>query len=218
VAYHSRVGLLDLGVGVLDRLRRSVLVPGVDDRIGGPGRSGPLDSGILKRMKEVEKAILQLDESVRGAAFEVMRDFILTGDESVSGKPGGTGGRSKPPAKTEEKSTKSKVVAPVGFNAFIDQFESETPHENAYAIAAHLYREYGDAPFSLDEIRGLAKVGGVTIPARPDMTFLQAKEGTRKLFKRAGKGEFRPTVTGEAFFKETYGVRKGTKSRPEPES
>ena len=170
-------------------------------------------------MKEVEKAVLGLDESVRSAAFSVMRDYILEGTAADS-----SGGERQAARRTQDGSTAAqtkagtKVVAPAGFNAFIDKFESEIPNENARAIAAHLYREYGIEPFSLEEVRDLATKGGVTIPSRIGMTFLQAKANTKKLFKRAGTGRFRPTVYGEAYFKETYGVKKGAKKRPEVES
>jgi hypothetical protein len=178
-----------------------------------------VDKEIVKRMKEVEKAVLGLDESVRSAAFSVMRDYILEGaaTDSSRGEQNATP-RSRSGGPAAKKKTSTKIVAPEGYDAFIDEFESGIPNENARAIAAHLYREYGIEPFSLDEVRDLATKGGVTIPSRIDMTFLSAKANKKKLFKRAGTGRFRPTVYGEAHFKETYGVKKGTKKRPEVES
>jgi hypothetical protein len=94
-------------------------------------------------------------------------------------------------------------------------FESESESANAKAIAAHLYREFGAEPFSLDEVRKLAKAGGVTIPERLDMSYLAATSEKKKLFKRAGKGMFRPSIHGQAYFKKTYGVKMGTKKRPD---
>jgi hypothetical protein len=93
-------------------------------------------------------------------------------------------------------------------------FESESESDNAKMIAAHLYREFGAEPFSLDEVRNLATSGGVTIPERLDMTFLQATADKKKLFKRAGKGMFRPSIHGQAFLKKRYNVKMGTKKRP----
>jgi hypothetical protein len=180
-----------------------------------------VDSRIVKRMKEVEKVVLQLDETVRSAAFAIMRDYILAGaDRATSeGQPPGSQRRTgSSRADATEKKTTSKVVAPAGLEAFLNKFESDRPDHNARAIAAHMYREYGLEPFTLEEVRELATEGGVTIPARVDMTFAQAKHEKKKLFKRAGRGKFRPTVHGEAYFKATYGVRMGRKKRPEPEA
>ena len=173
-----------------------------------------MDADILKRMKEVEKAVLDLDESVRDAAFLVMQDYILGGAGS---EPGST--RKKTKRRATEKQTKEepappKIEPPADFNGFIDMFESDTESDNAKAIAAHLYREYGAEPFSLDEIRKLAKTGGVTVPERLDRTYVTAAAEKKKLFKRAaGKGTFRPSIHGEAYFKKTYGVKMGTKKR-----
>jgi hypothetical protein len=54
---------------------------------------------------------------------------------------------------------------------------------------------------------------GLTIPDRVDKTFEHAKEKGKLLFKRAGRGKFRPTVIGEAQLKSTYSIKKGTMKR-----
>jgi hypothetical protein len=47
------------------------------------------------------------------------------------------------------------------------------------------------------------------------MTFRQAKVKGKNLFKPLGKGGlFQPTIVGEAYFKTTYKVKKGTKAPP----
>ena len=56
---------------------------------------------------------------------------------------------------------------------------------------------------------------GVTIPERLDKTFLTAKRDGKGLFLRVGKGALKPTVHGEAFFKKTYQVSKGTQQKPQ---
>lgn len=53
----------------------------------------------------------------------------------------------------------------------------------------------------------------MTIPERLDMTYNTATAKKRKLFKKAGKGMFRPSIHGEAYFKKTYGVKMGTEKR-----
>lgn len=172
-----------------------------------------MDASILKRMKEVEKAVLDLDESVRGAAFLVMQDFILGEAGSEPGPTRKTATR-RPAAKgTKEDAVPPKIDPPADFNGFMDMFESEKEADNAKTIAAHLYREYGIEPFSVDEVRKLADAGGVTVPDRVDKTLVSATVAKKKLFKKAGPGMLRPSIYGEAYFKKKYGVKKGTKKR-----
>jgi hypothetical protein len=173
-----------------------------------------MDQKIVERMKEVDAAVKKLDSAVRGEAFAMMRDYILAEGGDVPREP------SRPRAAGGQEASPKNLPksAPTDFNAFIDTHEGDTPADNAVAIAAYLYGRYGIEPFALQEVRDLAEDGGVTIPARIDMTFLQKKVEKKKLFKRAGTGRFRPTVHGEAHVKETYGVKKGTKKRPVVES
>lgn len=96
---------------------------------------------------------------------------------------------------------------------FFSAHNHDKPADNARLIAAWFYREYGVEPFSVEEVSAKASGVGITIPARVDMTFVQAKEKGKKLFARAGRGKFKPTVHGEANLKATYSVKKGTKKR-----
>lgn len=181
-----------------------------------------MDVNILKRMREVERAVLDLDESVRGAAFLVMQDYILDGPVAMASPAARSSGRrstlKRPTSETgaSDEAPLPTMEPPADFTGFIDLFESESPSDNAKAIAAHLYRERGAGAFSLDEVRELAKAGGVTIPERLDRTFLTASaDKKKKMFKRsAGKGMFRPSIYGEAYFKSTYKVKMGKKDRP----
>ena len=97
-----------------------------------------------------------------------------------------------------------------GREAFFAGLKNGKPSDNALATAAYHYSQYGSAEFAVDEIRELANDVGVTVPERLDMTYLQAKRKGNRLFRRGGRGAFRPTVHGEAFFKETYKIKKGT--------
>ena len=87
------------------------------------------------------------------------------------------------------------------------------PAENAVLIAASLYSQYGAQPFKLEEVREVAESVGVTIPASLDMTLRQAQRDGKALFQHTGRGEYKPTVHCELYFKKTYQVAKGTKRR-----
>jgi hypothetical protein len=174
-----------------------------------------MDERIRKRMREVEQAVLDLDESVRGAAFLVMQGYILEGSTTRElGTEGIREDRSSAKRTRAGKGDEKATPPPADFTGFVDTFESDNESDNAKMIAAHLYSEYGAEPFSLDEVRRLAKAGGVTVPERLDMTLLQATSDKKRLFKRAGKGVFRPSVHGQAYLKKKYGVKMGTKTRP----
>ena len=86
------------------------------------------------------------------------------------------------------------------------------PHENINLLAAIWFSDFGSNPFTLDYVRDKATETGLTISARPDMALRSAKDKGKNLFAPAGRGLFKPTVVGEAFFKTTYSVRKGTKT------
>jgi hypothetical protein len=98
---------------------------------------------------------------------------------------------------------------------FFAALKNEKPSDNALATAAYHYSRYGSAEFTVDEMRDLADDVGVTVPERLDMTYLQAKGKGNHLFRRGSRGAFRPTVHGEAFFKEKYKVRKGNQPKTE---
>jgi len=101
---------------------------------------------------------------------------------------------------------------------FFSSFDQKKPADNGLLLAAYLYRRYGTAPFTAVEVNDLAKDVGITIPERVDMTLVNAQRKGKALFRRIGKAEFKPTVHGEAYFKETYKVKKGKAVKKQPEA
>ena len=99
--------------------------------------------------------------------------------------------------------------------SFFSKFEHEKPSDNAMSIAAYHYSQYGKEPISFDEVRQIAGDVGVTIPERVDMTFKAAKDKGKSLFQNGGRGKTKPTVHGEAYLKEKFGVKKGKKKKIE---
>ena len=151
------------------------------------------------RLEQIAKVLEKLPAEVRTDAFDLLKSYV-TEHSSES-----------PPKKTRAKGEHEAAEKSDG--EFFAPFDHDKPADNARLIAAWFYREYGVEPFSLDEVRGKANDVGITIPARVDMTFVQAKEKGKKLFARAGTGKFKPTVHGEANLRATYSVKKGTKKR-----
>jgi hypothetical protein len=160
----------------------------------------------VKRLKEVNSVIAKLDEAIRAAAFSLLSPYV-TGQPTKSQGSGSAarehhGGGADQPADTDEA------------EAFFTEHTGKKPAENAVVIAAYLYSQYGKQPFGLDEVRGLAESTGVTIPDHPAMTLKQTKRNGKALFQHVGRNQYKPTVHGEIYFKQTYAVKKGAKRRP----
>ena len=155
----------------------------------------------VKRLKEVNNVIKLLDPAIRERAFELLKQYI-------------TSGTSGDGASVEQQNT-SHVELTDDAEEFFSKFDHAKPADNAKLIAAYHYSQYGADGFSVDEMRRLADDVGLTVPDRLDMTFLDTRKDGKNLFKRAGRGKFKPTVHGEKYLKEAYKVKKGTKQKLE---
>ena len=126
-----------------------------------------------------------------------------------------TGAKGEPAAQGETrvpaKSTRleDEPADGVDLSALVAKHEHAKPSDAALLLAAYHFSLYGAAPFTIDEMRELASDAGLTVPERLDMTLKQFKREKKALFKNAGNGRWRPTVTGEAYLKKAYGVFKG---------
>ena len=151
-----------------------------------------------KRLLEINDIIKKLDPTIRPAAFALLQDYVLAGAPAAK--------QNKSPATSDDDGSEDR-------ERFFSQFPHDKPADNALLIGAYHYTLYGSSPFTTDEIKSMATEVGVTIPERTDITFAQAQREGKNLFLRAGRGGFRPTVHGEAFFKKTYQVSKGKKQK-----
>lgn len=149
------------------------------------------------RLREVGDLIEKLPPEIRSDAFALLKEYVLPRSAGPSKEPNDQSGPDDS-----------------GDTNLFTQFDHEKPSDNVRLIAAHFFREYGSEPFLVDEVKALAAETGLTVPDRVDMTLANATEKGKKLFVAAGRGKFKPTVHGEAFLKSTYGVKKGTNTRP----
>lgn len=155
---------------------------------------------VEERLLEINKVIAKLDPSVRVAAFDFLKPYI-------------SGGTLPAPLADPKKQAPDPQPAS-DVTELIQKHGEGKPNDNINLLAAIWFADYGSTPFSLDYLRERATETGLTIPARPDMTLRTAKDKGKNLFASAARGLFKPTVVGEAFFKTTYNVRKGTKTPP----
>ena len=157
----------------------------------------------VSRLKEVNEVIEKLDPAIREVAFSLLAGY-------VTGQPyKGTEG-----APSADVSPNDGDLSEMETIELFSKYPDGKPSDNAVLIAASLYSQYGAQPFKLDEIRAIADSVGVTIPSSLDMTLKQAQRDGKALFQHTGRSEFKPTVSGEIYFKKTYQVAKGTKKRP----
>jgi len=156
---------------------------------------------LVKRIQEANSVISKLDPAIRAEAFSLLKPYM-------------TGHSGRVSHAFDEKEKDKVATADENAEAFFSKHDAKTPAENALLVAAYLYSLDGSEPFSIDEIREIAKDAGITIPERVDMTLANAKREGKALFRRVGKGNFKATVHGETFFKTSYNVTKGRKQRP----
>jgi hypothetical protein len=167
-----------------------------------------MDENTFKRwaekLEKIGKLLEKLPSEIRLAAFELLQSYI-TERSTEGGDKGGVKEKDRIKSKGSWKSKED----------FFGAFVHDKPADNVKLIAAHLYQEYGSEPFSADEVKKISDDVGVTIPERIDMTLLQAKDKGKKLFSKIGRGKYKPTVHGETYLKEKYGVKKGIGQKPE---
>jgi|SRR6185312_5012090 len=154
---------------------------------------------ISERLKEVNQVIEKLDPAIRVQAFQILVPYV---SDKPSVKNADVDSASNSPGDAEE---------------FFAKYNHDKPADNAFALAAYWYSQYGSEELSVGEMRDLASSVGVTIPDRVDVTYDGAKRDGKSLFQRMGKGRYKPTVHGEAYFKKTYEVVKGKNKKPDAE-
>ena len=163
----------------------------------------------------------EFDIKIQAAGIDIHRKVPENiGSRIVSILIGGEGnGQTETDVKGDASSNASGKVdrpsTPSSREAFFAALKNHKPSDNALATAAYHYSQYGSAEFTVEEMRELMDDVGVTVPERLDMTYLQAKRNGNRLFRRGSRSAFRPTVHGEAFFKEAYKVSKGTNRGPD---
>jgi hypothetical protein len=117
--------------------------------------------------------------------------------------------RSEEQSKTRHDSS----AATLELGQFFNRGDKLRPSDNTQLCAAYHYAIYGNAAFSLDEIRSIAKEAGVVLPNRLDMTLSSATHAGKKLFQPAGRGTVKPTAAAGVAFHERWGIRPGTRDK-----
>ena len=152
---------------------------------------------IEARLLEVNEVIKKLDESIRVAAFEFLKPYIVGGTilapKGKSEQPHGGG---------------SASGTPTDLPGLIEKFgRRDKPSDNAKLLSAWWFSQYGASAFTTKWIEGTAASTGLTVPASLGMTFKQATAEGKLLYKPIGKrGLVEPTVAGGKVFSRRHTV------------
>jgi hypothetical protein len=149
------------------------------------------------RLIEINEIVEKLDVSIRASAFELLKGYV-------------TEGTAQPDVSRVDDSPIKSSSDPLGLSALIQAHSHDKPSDNLHLIVAGWYNTYGLAAFAPNAIKEHAGTSGLTVPEHLNMTLRSAQDGGKKLYQSAGRGLYKPTVTGELFLKRTYGVTKGT--------
>jgi hypothetical protein len=155
----------------------------------------------VKRLQEVNGVIKDLEPAIQAAALVLFTEYV-------------TGPPSERQQVQQTSNGNTNEQSPQDTAEFFAKFPDGKPSDNAVLISVYLYGQYGAESFRLDEMREIAKSVGLTIPNSLDMTLKQAQRDGKSLFQHSGRGEYKPTVHGELYFKKTYQVTTGKKRRP----
>lgn len=159
---------------------------------------------LTKRLKQASDVVESLDPVIREDAWQILRPFVegRNGDgdtgEDADGRGEGTGDDEQPPPPDASE------------DILIEKFESEKEADNLWLTVAILYKRYGKGPFTLEQIRGVAKALHLPLPGRPDTTI---RNSSRKVVRKQ-EGGYKILPGGEKWLKTTYGVKKGKQPLP----
>jgi len=160
----------------------------------------------VERLKRANAVVAKLDPAIRADSFSVLLPFVKGGDSRRNqNAPGGD----------EEN---SEAVDPPGDRDDLLTKHGGEPVDNVLVATAAWYMEFGSTPFSKADIQEILDSAGMTAPVRIDRTLDTTTKGKGKnLFRKQGRGRWVPSVPGEAYFRETFNIKKGNK-KPSSES
>lgn len=117
------------------------------------------------------------------------------------------------PKNNKHQSTETMVKSEATFDDFFEREGAFKESDNALLCAAYHFHLYGNASFSVQEMKCLATKAGIILPNRTNMTLTAAKRKGKKLFCKEGRGLFKPTAAAGVFFREKWNVRPGKQKK-----
>lgn len=148
------------------------------------------------KLSDINAIISKLDPAIKLAAFDFLKDLLLSEHS---------------PDSSTIKTKDSPSLTPGDVRDFYASFNPGKPADSALVLSGWFYTQRGNNSFTLEELRTLFDDVGVPMPDRIDMTLRNSARNGKKLFQNAGHGNYRPTVHGENYFKAEMNLKPGKK-------
>ena len=150
-------------------------------------------SGLVNRLTEANKILVDLDPAIRAEAFELMKPYVEGGGSppkrrrtASARSAGDTPAKPAAPKPARKRSGRR----PAGNEAtaiesateeeekLVEAHLSDTEADNAMLALAIFYGRHGRAAFDMAHLPAIARQFSLNVPARMDKTFNSAKRGT----------------------------------------
>ena len=160
----------------------------------------------VKMLREINGIITELDPAIREQAFDLLRPYVDSKAAKITPKPtdsdetnGGSTSEGYP------------LISEENAASFLSEHAVGKPSDNVKAIGALIFSEFGSSQFTPADVNGIADEMGVMVPDRVDVTLQGAAHNKNRLFTKVRSGVYKPTIHGQKYFQEFYGVAKGTR-------
>lgn len=151
-------------------------------------------SNLKKTILQINSIIKSLDPAIKTQVFDLLKPLIdTTQAAAVSPKTIDAQKRGSQPGQSVRE--------------FYTAHNPDKPAKRVRILAAWIYGQKGNEPFSIADLEQLFDDVGVGRPNRLDMTLKSAFEKGNALFQAVAGSKFRPTVHGENYFKEKLNVK-----------
>lgn len=175
----------------------------------------------VERLKAVNAVIEGLDPAIRADAFKTLEPYI-TGKPAMGGGPAysspragaaddgdsGDGGGESQPAVT------AGALEDEAITELVEKHESSTATDNGVLVTAIFYSVYGRGPFEPKDFKVFADRHAIIWPNQYHKTVAKRRHDGNAIVRKAQDGWY-VTTAGEAYFRETYGVKRGNQPRSE---
>lgn len=174
----------------------------------------------VERLKAVNAVIEGLDPAIRADAFKVLEPYV-TGKLATGGGAGassrragagddggGNGGGEPVPVVT------ANALDDDAITELVEKHESTTATDNGVLVTAIFYSVYGRGPFEPKDFKAFADRHAMIWPNQYHKTVAKRKQDGSAIVRKAHDGWY-VTTAGEAYFRETYGVKRGNQPRSE---
>lgn len=161
---------------------------------------------IVTKLHEINGVIKELDPAIREQAFDLLLSYVDAKGAKITRKPKDSD-ETNGSATTEDQPLISEEKAAT----FLSEYAVGKPADNVKAIGALIFSEYGSSQFTPADVNRIADETGVMVPDRVDVTLQGASHNKNRLFTKVRSGVYKPTIHGQKYFQEFYGVTKGTR-------